>query len=221
MAHPSPVSEVVVKLMYAPTSPFVRRARAVAIELGLEGRLELEPVQVAPGRPNAEYAESVNPLRKIPALVLDDGATVLVDSSVICQYLDDLAGGGRVIPMGADRWRILSQQAIALGMTDAMVLIRYETSLRPDALRWPEYIVDQQDRFWAGLEWFERRAEHALSVPEGPVDVSQLALACCLGYVDFRFPDLGWPTRAARVSRWYQTMLRRPSLAQTDPRLAA
>ncbi len=210
------------KLMYSHTSPFVRRVLAVAIELGLFDRLELQRIQVAPGQENGAYAQSVNPLRKIPALVLDDGETVLVDSTVICQFLDDLAGGGRMIPAsGRDRWRVLSQQAIAVGMSDAMVLARYELALRPAPLRWPEWLEDQKDRFWTGLAWFERRAGQVLSESAAGPDVSQLALACSLGYVDFRFPELNWPEKAPLVSAWYQSIITRPSLARTDPRLAS
>ena len=208
------------KLMYAATSPFVRRVHAVAIELDLADRLELEPVQLLPLRENAAYREQINPLRKIPALVLDDGGTVLVDSAVICMYLDDLAGGGRLIPAaGADRWRVLSQQAIAQGMSDAIVLVRYETWLRPEPLRWPQWTADQLDRFWGGLAWFEREAERALTTAR--VDVSQLALACCLGHADFRFPELQWAARAPRVAHWYRQVVQRPSLARTDPRVVA
>jgi glutathione S-transferase len=210
------------KLMHSPTSPFVRRVRAAAIELGLADQLELEPIQVAPGRQNAAYAKNVNPLRKIPALVLDDGKTVLVDSSVICEYLDNLAGGGGLLPAaGPARWRVLSQQAIAVGMSEAMVLARYETALRPEALRWGEWLSDQQDRLWSGLSWFEQRAEEALALPRGCVDVSQLALACCLGYVDFRFAQLNWRARAPRISAWYQIIATRPSLATTDPQVVS
>jgi glutathione S-transferase len=208
------------KLTYSPFSPFVRRVRAAAIELGLADQLEIEPIQVAPGRPNQAYAQQVNPLRKIPALVLDDGVTVLVDSAVICQFLDDLAGGGQLIPAAsAHKCRILSQQAIAQGMAEAMVLVRYETTLRPEPLRWPDWIADQQDRFWSGLAWFEQRAEQTLSSSASRPDLSQLALACSLGYVDFRFPELQWATRAPRVNSWYQKIVTRPSLATTDPRV--
>jgi len=203
------------KLMYSPTSPFVRRVHVVALELDLAARIEFEPVQVTPLHANDAYAEQVNPLRKIPALVLDDGETVLVDSAVIVQYLDELAGGARLIPTGANRWRVLSQQAIAQGMSDAVVLVRYETWLRPQALRWQDWINDQLGRFWSGLAWFERHAQQAL--PPARIDVSQIALACCLGHVDFRFPELGWPARAPLVHRWYREIVQRPSLAQTDP----
>jgi len=210
------------KLMHSATSPFVRRVRAAAIELGLAERIELVPVQVAPGRENEAYAADVNPLRKIPALLLDDGATVLVDSTVICQFLDDLAGGARLIPAASsERWRVLTQQAVAAGMAEAMVLVRYETWLRPEPLRWAEWVRDQQGRFWSGLAWFERRAGAALGQPWAPIDVSQLALACCLGYVDFRFAELDWRARAPRVGAWYHDIAGRPSLVQTDPRNAA
>jgi glutathione S-transferase len=205
------------KLMYSPTSPFVRRVRAVAFELGLADRINLEAVQVAPGRENAQFAATVNPLRKIPALVLDDG-TVLVDSSVICAYLDSLAGGGRVIPARApEQWRVLSQQAMAVGMAEALVLARYEVSLRPQALRWPEWLEDQERRFWSGLAWFERRADVALESHGAASDVSQIALACCLGYADFRFSGFGWPARAPRVSAWYCEFMQRPSMSTTAP----
>lgn len=208
------------KLMYSQTSPFVRRVRAAASELGLAERLQLEPIQVAPVRENAAYAQRVNPLRKIPALVLDDGLTVLVDSTVICLYLDDLAGGGRLIAReGLERWRVLSQQAIAVGITDALVLARYETALRPERLRWNDWVSDQQDRFWSGIAWFERHAEAAL--PAGQIDLSQLALACCLGYAEFRFAELEWAARAPRVNAWYKQIAQRPSLARTDPRVEA
>ena len=209
------------RLMYSPTSPFVRRVRAAAIELGVADRIILEPVQVVPGRENRSYAESVNPLRKIPALVLEDGQT-LVESAVICQFLDELAGGGRLIPAaGSDRWRILSQQAIAQGMAEALVLARYELALRPEPLRWSDWVKDQQDRFWSGLAWFESRARQTLAAPASGVDLSQLALACSLGYADFRFAEFNWSARAPRVSAWYQAVATRASLAMTDPRVAS
>jgi glutathione S-transferase len=105
-------------------------------------------------------------------------------------------------------------------MSDAMVLSRYEVALRPEPLRWSVWLEDQKDRFWNGLAWFERRADQVLSASAAKVDVSQLALACSLGYVDFRFPELGWSTKAPLVAAWYQTVMTRPSLARTDPRVA-
>jgi glutathione S-transferase len=208
-----------VKLLYAPQSPFARKVRAVMIELGLEGRLELEYAEVRPGKRNAAYAQTVNPLRKIPALLDDDGGTVIVDSTVICEYLDALAGGGRVFPLpGPDRWRVLTQHAVAHGMCEAVILIRYETWLRPLPLRWSDWVDDQWDKVWTGATWFEDRAATALALPEGPLDISHVALACCLGYVDFRYPETGWRSRFPRLADWYQSIASRPSLRDTQPR---
>ncbi|SDR34226.1 glutathione S-transferase [Rhizobiales bacterium GAS113] len=212
------------RLLYAPQSPFARKVRAAAIELGFAHRIDLEYAEVVPGRKNSTFADSINPLRKIPALVLDDGETVLVDSTVICEYLDALAGGGIIIPSsGPDRWRVLSQHAVAQGMCEAVILVRYETSLRPEPMRWPDWLDDQWDKIWSGLAWFESRAETAfgtstsLKTSPEPLDISQLALASCLGYVEFRYPEENWPARFPRTAVWYRAVASRPSLAETRP----
>jgi glutathione S-transferase len=204
------------KLMYAPQSQFSRKVRAAAIELGLVDRTELEYVEVVPSRKNAEYGKSINPLRKVPALILDDGKTVLIDSTVICEFLDSLAGGGRLIPAsGPDRWRVLSQHAVAQGMCEAAILVRYELSIRPQTMRWPDWLDDQWDKIWSGLEWFESCAGRVLQ--SIAIDLSQLTLASCLGYVDFRYPETNWAVRFPRVAAWYDGALSRPSLANTMP----
>jgi glutathione S-transferase len=206
------------KLMYGPLSPYARKVRIAAIETGTADRIELEQVDVAPGKKNETYSHTVNPLRKIPALILDDGHTTLVDSTVICEYLDTLAGGGRIVPTsGPERWRVLTEHAVANGMCDAIISVRYETSLRPEALRWPVWIDDQWDKILSGLAWFESHADAALKTTPGPLDLSQIALACCLGYADFRFVEIAWRSRFPLVAKWYQEAISRPSLAKTAP----
>jgi len=107
------------KLFYAPQSPFARKARLAAIELGLAERLQLEYAEVVPGQPNRAFAETRNPLRRIPALVTDAGETFF-DSTVICEYLDALAGGGVLIPRETPRrWRVLTNHALAQGMCES------------------------------------------------------------------------------------------------------
>lgn len=209
---------VTMKLLYAPQSPFARKVRAAAIELGLADRLELEYAEVVPGKENASFAESINPLRKVPALILDDAATVIVDSTVICEFLDELAGGGILIPKsGPDRWRVMSQHAIAQGMCEAVILVRYETWLRPEPQRWQPWLSDQWDKIWSGLRWFERQAERIFQDESSVVDISQLTLACCLGYVDFRYPETDWQRRFPNVATWYRRALLRPSMSNTRP----
>jgi len=200
------------KLFYAPQSPFARKVRAAAIELGLDSRLELEYAEVVPGRPNAAF-ESRNPLRKIPALLTDQGETIF-DSTVICEYLDALAGGGILIPRDPSRrWRVLTNHALAQGMCDSVILIRYETWLRPAESRWPVWLDEQWSKINSGLAWFNGNLEELSK----PIDLAHLALGSLLGYVDFRWPDRGWRTQYPDVGAWFAELELRPSFARTKP----
>ena len=201
------------KLHYAPQSPFARKARAAAIELGLSGSIDLEYTEVVPGHPNRAFGQSHNPLRKIPALVLDDGTTIY-DSTVICEYLDDLAGGGIIIPQFTSRrWRVLTNHALAQGMCDFVILIRYETWLRPEALRWSSWTDEHWDKINSGLAWFDQNNAEL----DGSVNVAHLALGSLLGYIDFRWPENGWRGRFPSVSVWFAELERRPSFLETRP----
>jgi glutathione S-transferase len=201
------------KLFYAPQSPFSRKVRAAAIELGLGSRLELEYAEVVPGQRNNAYAESRNPLRKIPALLTDEGETIF-DSTVICEYLDTLAGGGLLVPRNpTHRWRVLTSHALAQGMCDSVILIRYETWLRPPRSRWPVWIDDQWDKIDAGLAWFNGNPSALL----GPINLAHLALGSLLGYVDFRWPEQGWRKRHPNVGAWFDQLELRPSFVRTKP----
>ena len=200
------------KLYTGALSPFARKCRIVAAELGLADRIELVAQPVHPVTPDAKYLRSANPLGKIPALMLDDGQ-VLYDSHVICEYLCALAGDTGLLPTGADRWDVLTRQALASGMTDAVVLVRYETALRPESLRWADWTAGQLQKFEAGLSHFEGEAARL----NAPLDLAQIALACALGYTDARFPDLGWRERAPAVARWHAEIETRPSFSATAP----
>lgn len=201
------------KLYHSPSSPFVRKVRATAVELGLADRIELQPMDVAPATSDEAYQRSTNPLRKIPALVTDEGE-VIVDSTVICDYLDQLAGGGRLMPEpGPERWMVATGHAIAHGMCDAAVLIRYETWARPESLRWPEWTASQWSKIDAGLSWFESRPE-SLS---RPFDLAQLTLGCLVGYLDFRFEEREWRKDNPAVTAWASKALARPCFTQTAP----
>jgi glutathione S-transferase len=200
------------KLTFSPASPFARKVRICAIELGLIDKIELVSATVAPGTPNEAYAHDVNPLRKLPALILDDG-TVLVDSFVICEYLDDLAGNKLIPASGAARWKVKSEHSMLQGMLDAMLLCRYEKLLRPEALRWQVWYDDQWDRAWQGFARFEAQPD----VLARPLDITQIALACALGYADFRFPDCNWRNSFPKLAAFNEKMLQRPSVKVSIP----
>ncbi len=202
------------KLFYSPASPFARKVRTAAIELGLSERLELEIIDTAPGKPNRPYGEAYNPLRKIPALLCEDGSTVY-DSTLICEYLDNMAGGGRIVPRqdAPHRWRVMTDHSLAQGMTEACILMRYETAVRPEERRWQVWIEDQWDRVESGLQWFT----HNSAELSEPLNIAHLALGSLLGYIDFRMPERAWRSRFPLLADWNERLQRRPSFQQTRP----
>ena len=201
------------KLHHSTTSPFVRKVMVAAIELGLADRIEKMPAKVSPiVRTSPVIAD--NPLGKLPTLIADDGM-VLFDSRVICEYLDTLAGGGRILPApGPARWRALTEQALADGMTDAALLERYETTLRPAEKMWPQWRDGQHDKVVKALDRLELTAADF----GARVDIGTIAAACALSYLDFRFPDLGWRQQRPRLAAWLTMFAARPSMAATVPR---
>jgi glutathione S-transferase len=198
------------KLYFSPASPYARKVRVSAFELGLAARIELLPVTLSPISPNAQLREH-NPLGKIPVLLTESGEA-LYDSPVICEYLDALAGGGRLWPpAGPARWRALRRQALADGITDAAVLVRYEQTVRPEALRWSEWIEGQRLKIRTAL------AELESDSLEGPFDIGAISIACALGYLDLRFAEERWREHQPRLAGWLATLAQRPSLASTTP----
>jgi glutathione S-transferase len=200
------------KLTFSPASPFARKVRIAAIELGLIDKIEFMPTAVVPGQPNDEYSH-INPLKKLPALILDNG-DVIIDSYVIVEYLDELAGGGKLIPAsGADRWKVKSDHSLLQGMLDSMLLCRYEKMVRPQALQWQVWSEDHWNRAWTGMARFEKQAD-TLS---RPLDIVQIALTCVLGYADFRFAECGWRTAYPKLDAFHARMLSRPSVKISVP----
>jgi glutathione S-transferase len=198
------------QLFFNPASPFVRKVRVTAHELGLSGKIELIGVSLTPVSPH-DGLRSNNPLGKIPALITEDGAA-LYDSPVICEYLDALAGGNRIFPApGAARWTALRRQALADGIMDAAVLTRYEQAVRPDALRWPDWVAGQWLKVRTALDALEH--ENLADA----FDIGTLSIACALGYLDLRFASEGWRTSRPRLAAWAAAVSRRPSLAATAP----
>jgi glutathione S-transferase len=201
------------KLFHSPASPFVRKVLVAARERGLAERIEIVPTGVTPVKRDEAIAAH-NPLGKIPTLVLEDG-TAVFDSRVIVEYLDGLPGGPRLIPEGGPaRLSALTLQALADGLCDAAVALRYETALRPEALRWPEWSASQTAKVVASLDALERDWLPQLSAA---LDIGAVATACALGYLDYRFATLGWREGRARLAAWYAGFASRPSMQATAP----
>jgi len=199
------------KLSFSPSSPFARKVRIAAIELGLIDKIELVPATVVPGQPNEEYSR-ITPLKKLPVLMLASGE-LIADSYVIVEYLDELAGGKLIPSSGAARWKVKSDHSMLQGMLDSMLLCRYEKAVRPEPLRWQAWSDDHWNRAWSGMARFEQQAD----MLSRPLDISQIALTCVLGYADFRFADCGWRKAYPKLDAFHEKMLSRPSIKISVP----
>lgn len=198
------------KLHWSPRSPYVRKVMVCAHELGLADRLTPVRSVAAMAKPNAAIMVD-NPLSKIPTLVLDDGRT-LFDSAVICEYLDALAGGGRLFPPGGDaRWQQLRWHALGDGLLDALILWRNE---RERAAPLPALLEAFDVKARATLQ---RLDDEAAALAAAPFGIGQVAAGCALGYLDYRFADFGWRTLAPRLAALAAVWDQRPSFAATVP----
>ncbi|MBL8589803.1 MAG: glutathione S-transferase N-terminal domain-containing protein [Methylobacteriaceae bacterium] len=196
------------KLLCGLTSPFVRKVRIVAALSGLADRIELVPAD--PMNPDDQLRVR-NPLGKVPALALDDGTTIY-DSSVICQYLIGLSGNAALLPAEpAARARVLTLEALGDGLLDALILQRYEVIFREPAMRsqrWTDHQAGKTARALAALE---------AAPPAGPPDLGQIAVACALGYLDFRFEG-AWRAGHPRLVAWLDAFAARtPAWAAAAP----
>ena len=201
------------RLHYSYASPYVRKVMAVAIETGQREQLELTARKVSPVAPVAAVNQD-NPLGKVPCLVTDDGVA-LFDSRVICEYLDSLHGGRKMFPAaGAARWTALRRQAEGDGILDAGVLTRYETFLRPEARRWPDWVQGQKAKIGRALDALEGEAASFGDT----VDIGTITIGCALGYLDFRYAADDWRAGRPRLAGWFENFGKRPSMATTVPK---
>ena len=201
------------KLLYSNTSPFARKCRVVAIEVGISDRVE--NVMTIPVDP-ASGIDKANPLNKIPALIQDDGEAIY-DSPVICEYLDELGNGtffprARLLREAQGRWRALTLQALGDGLADAVVRRNQERRL-PEGRRSEEVLERQTRAIEASFAALDRIAA---KFPAEPT-IGELAVACAIGYLDLRVPEDGWRTRYPRLAAWLEAFSQRPSVQATKP----
>lgn len=187
-----------------PHSPYVRKVRVAAHEMGLA----LECVEAHVFDP-ATPLLAENPLGKVPALVRDDGS-VLYDSTVICQYLDTLHGGERLFPPeGEALWQALRRNALGDGLGQAATW-NIRERYRPDgerSARYQAYYERTIDRCFAALE---------AEAPAARFGIGEIAIASAISYVDFRYPERGWRKAAPQLGAWYDAVRARPSMRATE-----
>jgi glutathione S-transferase len=202
-------------LFHNPASPFVRKVMVLLHETGQTNRVALQACQLTPVSPDQALNKD-NPLGKIPALRLADG-NVLYDSRVILDYLDHQHVGNPLIPReGSARWRRLTLASLADGIMDAAVMIRYEVALRPPEKHWDAWLDSQRDKIRRALALLEADAIAELT---SHFDVAAISVACALGYLDLRHPDLAWRDANPQLAAWYFEVSQRPSMVATMPKV--
>jgi glutathione S-transferase len=202
------------KLRYSPTSPYVRKVVVTLIETGLDDKVERIPTNV--WDPATDIAKD-NPLGKVPTLITDDGAA-LYDSPVICEYLDGLHDGDKLFPAsGAARLKALKLQALGDGMTDAGIL-RLLEGRRPQELQWDKWADRQANAVARAMDALDAEAD---GMAKGPVTIGHIAVGCSLGWLDFRFADLGWRKDRPALADWFDDFSERASMTASAPKDAA
>jgi glutathione S-transferase len=201
-------------LFHNTLSPFVRKVMVLLHETGQQDRVALQDCVLTPVSPDTAL-NADNPLGKIPALRLADGS-VIHDSRVILEYLDQQHVGNPLIPReGTARWRRLTLASLADGIMDASVMVRYELVLRAPEKHWDEWLDAQREKIRRALAYLESDAMAELT---SHFDVAAISVACALGYIDLRHPDLDWRSANPQLANWYFDVSQRPSMVATLPK---
>lgn len=205
------------KLLYAPTSPYVRKVMVCAHLAGVADQIQWLDSAANPVRRDDRIAV-YNPLAKVPTLILADGQS-LYDSRVICEYLAHMGGNADLFPaVGPRRWVALTQQALGDGLLDAALLARYERTARPAEYQWTVWREAQLVKVDACLGQIERQIEpQAATPPTQAPTIGEVTLGCALGYLDFRFPELDWRASHPRATQWEAAFRKLPAMQATLP----
>jgi glutathione S-transferase len=196
-----------VKLLWSSRSPFARKVVVVAHELGIADKIALERVHVTGKETNAGVMQ-FNPLNKIPTLLLDDGS-VMIDSPVIAEYLDETHGRGELFPRdAARRWQVKRLHALGDGVMNfniARLAEKGRGEMASEAfaaafLAKTNAALDVLEQQTAGLE---------------ELTIGSIAAAVALSHLDFRFADDGWRDRRLKLAAWHARFAARPSMQAT------
>ena len=199
-------------LLSHPFSPYGRKVKIAMALKGLKDRIEV--VQVDTNPLDNPGITRVNPLGKIPALVID-GDTAIFDSNVICEYLDTLAPAPVLFPKGGvERMRTLTLGSLADGILDAALLLVYEKRFRSEDKWHAPWQERQQLKIDRSLDFLERSPPAWTASP----DYGHLTLACALGYLDFRHEGK-WRSGHPGLVAWLDEFAKAvPAFEETTPK---
>jgi glutathione S-transferase len=198
------------KLVYSPPSPFVRKVTTLIYHANLADRIELINVKTT-ALSVAEEARAANPLGKIPVMILEDGKAIF-DSRVITRYLDNFAGSN-LYPQDKI-YDILTLEALADGIMESAVSITYESKLRPQNEQSPSWMEAQWSKVLHSIKALDDGQFQAM---DSEMNMGQIAVACALGYLDFRHDARQWRNGHSNLASWNDKMIKLPALIKTIP----
>ncbi len=200
------------KLIGSVTSPYVRKVRVVMAEKKLDFSFELENVWVP-----ETTIQQVNPLGKIPCLVMEDGST-LYDSRVIAEYLDTISPVCKLLPPnGRDRTEVKVWEALADGVLDAAILVFLERRERTPEQQSDKWIARQMGKVDAGLREMSAKLGDSGYCMGIHYSLADVAVGCALGWLSFRFPDIDWRGDHPNLARLFDKLSERASFRDTVP----
>jgi len=200
------------RLIASLTSPYVRKVRIVMAEKRIDCQLELDDVW----SPDSRIQDS-NPLGKVPCLIMEDGGAVF-DSRVIVEYLDTMTPIGKLIPAaGRERAEVRTWEALADGILDAAILARLETTQRAPEMQSQKWLERQMGKVHAGLKAMSQGLNDKPWCNGNAYTLADVAAGCALGYLDFRFPGIGWRGQHPNLAKLYVKLAARQSFIDTQP----
>ncbi len=202
------------KLIGSVTSPYVRKTRIVMAEKKLDYHFITDDVWSA-----STVIGTSNPLGKVPCLVMEGGEAVF-DSRVIVEYLDTLSPVGKLIPAGGrERAEVKTWEALADGVMEAAILARLEATWpgRSDGQRCPAWTERQLAKVHAAVASMGKGLGDKPFCSGIHFSLSDVAVGCALGYLDFRFPDIAWRSLHPNLAKLMGKLAQRQSFVDTAP----
>lgn len=199
------------KLIGSLTSPYVRKVRIVLAEK----KIEYEFVIDSPWLPESQVP-NINPLGKIPVLVLDD-ETPLFDSRVIVEYIDNVTPNNKLFPApNRERTEVKRWEAVADGICDAAASAFVEAK-RPKAKQSADWIQRQNDKIILGLAFMAEELGEKSFCSGTHFSMADIAVGAALGYISFRFAEINWQENHPNLAKLYDKLMQRPSFADSIP----
>ena len=199
------------KLIGTHTSPFVRKVRIVLAEKKIDYEFAIDSPWLGDSQ-----VQNVNPLGKIPVLLLDD-ETPLFDSRVIVEHIDNVTPNNKLFPApNRERTDVKRWEALADGICDAAVSAFLEGK-RPDSQQSFDWIARQHGKIARSLEFMAEELGEKAYCQGTHISLADLAVGTALGYLCFRFPHIGWQETHPNLAKLYAKLMLRPSFAETVP----